>query len=149
MARAEPTFRTPAVRREPGGKPVEPPKKTRGEPVIRVVPMPSDVNSNGDIFGGWVLSHMDIAGGVVTARYAKGRTATVAINAMTFHEPIKVGDVVSIYAEVTRVGNSSIEVTLETLVTRRLEPREIKVTEGVFVYVAINDQGRPRPVGQP
>ncbi len=111
--------------------------------------MPSDVNSNGDIFGGWVLSHMDIAGGVVTARYAKGRTATVAINAMTFHEPIKVGDVVSIYAEVTRVGNSSIEVTLETLVTRRLEPREIKVTEGVFVYVAINDQGRPRPVGQP
>ncbi|HYM31648.1 MAG TPA: hotdog domain-containing protein [Candidatus Cybelea sp.] len=118
----------------------------RGEPIIRAHPMPSDVNANGDIFGGWVLSQMDVAGGVVAARRARGRVATVAVQAMTFHQPIRVGDVVSIYGYVKRVGRTSITVSLETLVTRALDPTEIKVTEGDFVYVAIDPQGRPRVI---
>ncbi len=116
------------------------------EPVIRAAPMPADCNSNGDIFGGWVLSQMDIAGGVVAARRARGRTVTVAVEAMTFHRPIRVGDIVSIYGEVKRVGRTSIKVGLETIVHRRLDPDEILVTEGTFTYVAIDDEGRPRPV---
>jgi len=117
-----------------------------GEPIIRTAPMPADMNGNGDIFGGWVLSQMDIAGGIVAARRAQGRVATVAVNAMKFHQPIRVGDLVSIYGEVTRVGRTSITVNLETIVVRRLEPGEIKVTEGTFVFVAIDDLGRPRQV---
>jgi acyl-CoA thioesterase YciA len=116
--------------------------------VIRTAPMPSDVNANGDIFGGWVLAQMDIAGGIVAARRAEGRVVTVAIEAMTFHQPIKVGDVVSIYGEVVRIGNSSLAVRLETIVRRRLDPAEIKVTDGVFTYVAIGDDGRPRKVAK-
>ena len=116
------------------------------EPVIRTAPMPADVNGNGDIFGGWVLSQMDVAGGIVAARRAQGRVATVAISDMTFHEPIKVGDVVTIYGDVTRVGTTSVTVKLETLVQRRLDPRPIKVTQGNFVYVAIDKTGRPRTV---
>ncbi|HLT78549.1 MAG TPA: acyl-CoA thioesterase [Ferrovibrio sp.] len=119
---------------------------SRGEPVIRTAPMPADMNGNGDIFGGWVLSQMDIAGGIVAARRAQGRVATVAVDAMTFHQPIKVGDVVSIYGEVIRVGRSSMAVKLETIVARRLDPTEIRVTEGVYTYVAIDENGRPRPV---
>lgn len=118
----------------------------RGEPVIRTAPMPSDCNSNGDIFGGWVLSQMDMAGGIVAARRAHGRVVTVAITAMRFNQPIRVGDVVSIYGRVSKVGRTSISVDLETIVTRQLDPTEIKVTEGTFVFVAIDDQGRPRPV---
>lgn len=118
----------------------------RGEPVIRTAPMPSDMNGNGDIFGGWVLSQMDIAGGIVAARRAMGRVVTVAVDAMTFHQPIKVGDVVSIYGTVTRVGRTSMSVKLETIVVRRLDPGEIRVTEGTFIYVAIDDDGRPRPI---
>lgn len=121
-------------------------KTKRGEPVIRTAPMPSDMNGNGDIFGGWVLSQMDIAGGIMAARRAMGRVATVAVDSMTFKQPIKVGDVVSIYATVTRVGRTSISVHMETIVARRLDPEEIKVTEGTFIYVAIDDQGRPRPI---
>ena len=127
------------------------PKKTPAahayrEPVLRTNPMPSDCNANGDIFGGWVLSQMDIAGGIVASRRALGRCVTVAIDAMTFHRPIKVGDVVSLYADVTRVGRTSIAVKIDTLVRRRLDPHEIKVTEGTFVYVAIDAKGRPRAV---
>jgi acyl-CoA thioesterase YciA len=118
----------------------------RGEPAIRTIPMPADMNANGDIFGGWVLAQIDIAGGVTAARVAKGRTATVAIEAMKFHKPISVGDLVSLYTEVVRVGTSSIAVRIETIVIRRNAAEEIKVTEGTFVYVAIDDQGRPRPV---
>lgn len=121
-------------------------KAGRGEPIIRTAPMPSDVNANGDIFGGWVLSQMDIAGGTVAARRALGRVATVAVQAMTFHQPIRVGDLVSIYGHVARVGRTSITVSMETIVVRQLDPTEIKVTEGDFVYVAIDDQGRPRPL---
>jgi acyl-CoA thioesterase YciA len=116
------------------------------EPILRTVPQPADMNGNGDIFGGWVLSQMDIAGGVLASRSAQGRTATVAITAMTFVEPIKVGDLVSVYGEITRIGNSSITVKMETVVQRRLDPTPIRVTEGTFVYVAIDDNGKPRPV---
>ena len=121
-------------------------KVIRAEPVIRSTPMPSDVNGNGDIFGGWVMSQMDIAGGIVAAQRAQGRVVTVAVTAMRFHEPIRVGDVVTIYAEVARVGRTSIAVNMETIVRRRLDPGEIKVTEGTYTYVAIDDAGRPRPV---
>jgi len=116
------------------------------EPIIRTVPQPADMNGNGDIFGGWVLSQMDVAGGAVAARVARGRVATVAITAMNFVQPIKVGDLVTIYGEVTRIGNSSITVKLETVVQRRLDPTPIKVTEGTFVFVAIDEAGAPRTV---
>jgi len=118
----------------------------RGDPVIRSMPRPSDVNASGDIFGGWVLSQMDIAGGIVASARANGRVATVAINAMRFNEAIHVGDIVSIYGEVVKVGRTSMTVRLETLVHRRNDKREILVTEGVFTFVAIDDKGRPRPV---
>ena len=118
----------------------------RGEPTIRTVPMPADSNANGDIFGGWVLSQMDIAGGVAASRIAQGRTVTVAVEAMKFHRPVAVGDVVSLYTEILRIGATSITVRIETIVTRRGAGAEITVTEGTFVYVAIDDQGRPRPV---
>src|SRR5688572_31238382 len=116
------------------------------DPIIRTVPQPADMNGNGDIFGGWVLSQMDIAGGTVAARVAKGRVATVAITAMTFVQPIKVGDLVSIYGEVGKVGRSSITVALETMVQRRHDPAPIQVTHGTFVFVAIDDDGKPRSV---
>lgn len=118
---------------------------THRDPIVRTVPHPSDMNGNGDIFGGWVLSQMDVAGGALAARVAKGRVATVAITAMTFVEPIKVGDMVSIYGEVTRVGRTSITIDLETVVQRRLEDIDRRVTHGTFVFVAIDDDGRPRP----
>jgi acyl-CoA thioesterase YciA len=118
----------------------------RGEPVIRTIPMPADLNGNGDVFGGWVLSQMDIAGGVTAARIARGRTATVAVEAMKFHRPISVGDHVSLYTRVTRIGRTSIAVRIETIVARRDAAEAIRVTEGTFVYVAIDDEGRPREV---
>ena len=116
------------------------------DPIIRTVPQPADMNGNGDIFGGWVLSQMDIAGGTLAARVAKGRVATVAITAMTFVQPIKVGDLVSIYGEVSRVGRSSVTIALETIVQRRLDPTPIQVTHGTFVFVAIDEDGKPRQV---
>jgi acyl-CoA thioesterase YciA len=118
------------------------------DPIIRTVPQPADMNGNGDIFGGWVLSQMDVAGGALAARVAKGRVATVAITAMTFVQPIKVGDLVSIYGEVSRIGNSSITISLETIVQRRLDPTPIKVTHGTYVFVAIDEDGKPRQVPQ-
>jgi acyl-CoA thioesterase YciA len=116
------------------------------DPIIRTAPQPRDVNNNGDIFGGWVLSQMDIAGGVLAARRAKGRVVTVAVEAMTFHQPIKVGDIVSIYGKISKVGRTSLHVTLTTVVVRKLDPEEIKVTEGTYVFVAIDEEGRPREV---
>jgi acyl-CoA thioesterase YciA len=110
--------------------------------------MPADANANGDIFGGWVLSQMDMAGGVVAAQRARGRVATVAITAMTFHQPVLVGDEVSCYGEVTKVGRTSIAVTIESWVRRGLSAERIKVTEGLFTFVAIGIDRRPRPVPQ-
>ena len=116
------------------------------DPIIRTAPQPRDVNNNGDIFGGWVLSQMDIAGGVLAARRAQGRVVTVAVEAMTFHQPIKVGDVVSIYGEIMKVGRTSMHVKLTTVVVRKLDPQEIKVTEGTYIFVAIDKDGNPRAV---
>src|ERR1041384_2430500 len=116
------------------------------DPIVKTVPQPADMNGNGDICGGWVLSQMDVAGGSLAARVAKGRVATVAITAMTFVQPIKVGDMVSIYGEVAKIGRSSITIDLQTIVPRRHESAEIQVTHGTFVFVAIDDDGNPRPV---
>lgn len=121
--------------------------KNLRDPIIRTVPQPADMNGNGDIFGGWVLSQMDVAGGTLAARAAKGRVATVAITAMTFVQPIKVGDIVSIYGKVSRIGRTSITIDLETIVQRRHDAAEIQVTHGTFVFVAIDDDGKPRPIG--
>ena len=118
------------------------------EPAIRAMPMPADSNQNGDIFGGWVLSQMDVAGGQVAARRARGRVATVAITAMSFHHPVLVGDEVSIYGEVVKVGRTSIAVNVEAWVRRGLSEERIRVTEGLFTFVAIGTDRRPRPVPQ-
>ena len=114
------------------------------EPTVRTVPMPSDANANGDIFGGWVLSQMDIAGGVLASDRAQGRVVTVAIEAMRFHQPIAVGDVVSLYGEIVNVGRTSITVHLETWARRNSSGKEVKVTEGTFVFVAISRDGKPQ-----
>ena len=120
--------------------------ESRRDPIVRTVPQPADMNGNGDIFGGWVLSQMDVAGGALAARVAKGRVATVAITAMTFVEPIKVGDMVSIYGEVQKIGRTSITINLETVVQRRTGTTDIRVTHGTFVFVAIDEEGKPRAV---
>jgi acyl-CoA thioesterase YciA len=120
--------------------------ESQRDPIVRTIPQPADMNGNGDIFGGWVLSQMDMAGGTLAARVAKGRVATVAITAMTFVQPIKIGDLVSIYGEVIKTGRTSITIALETVVQRRLDPTSIRVTHGTFVFVAIDDDGKPRPV---
>jgi len=120
----------------------------RPEPAIRTVPMPADANAAGDIFGGWILSQMDIAGAVVAVERAKGRVATIAIEAMKFHRPVFVGDLVSCYANVARVGRTSITVHIETVVRRARHEDTLTVTEGTFTYVAVGEDGAPRPVGE-
>jgi len=115
---------------------------------LRTIPQPSDLNVNGNIFGGWVLSQMDLAGADVAARQASGNVATVAIEGMTFHCPIEVGDVISIYTEITKVGRTSITVELDVFAERGITRETHKVTEGTYIFVAIDDNGRPRPVTQ-
>ena len=116
------------------------------EPVLRVVPGPGDINANGHIFGGWVLSQMDIAAGIVASRRAKGSVATVAIEAMEFIAPIHLRDVISVYAEVERVGRTSMGVRIEIIANRDLGATEVKVTEGLFTFVALDSNHQPRPV---
>jgi acyl-CoA thioesterase YciA len=116
------------------------------EPALRAIAMPADANPNGDIFGGWLLSQMDLAGGAVARRRAKGRTATVAITGMSFHRPVFVGDEVTCYASILRVGTTSITVKVESWVRRGTSDEQIEVTEGIFTYVAIDSDRRPRPV---
>ena len=118
------------------------------DPIIRTVPQPADMNGNGDISGGWVLSQMDVAGGTLAARVANGRLARVAITAMTFVQPTKVGDLVSIYGEMSKVGRTSITIALETVVQRRHDPTPIQVTHGTYVFVAIDNDGKPREVAK-
>jgi acyl-CoA thioesterase YciA len=118
----------------------------RAEPALRAIAMPADANPHGDIFGGWLLSQMDLAGGMAATRRAKGRTATVAITAMTFHRPVFVGDEVTCYAEIVKVGRTSITVKVESWVRRGIGEEQIAVTEGIFTYVAVGDDRRPRPV---
>ena len=117
-----------------------------GELSLRTLAMPADTNPNGDIFGGWVLSQMDIAGGITAGERAKGRVATVAIDAMRFHRPVYVGDVLGVYSNIEKIGRTSMTIRLEAWVLRnRLGKRE-QVTEGVFTFVAIDESGKPRPV---
>jgi acyl-CoA thioesterase YciA len=118
----------------------------RAEPALRAIAMPADANPHGDIFGGWLLSQMDLAGGTAATRRAKGRTVTVAITAMTFHRPVFIGDEVTCYAEITKVGRTSITVKVESWVRRGIGEEQIAVTEGIFTYVAVGDDRRPCPV---
>src|SRR3954451_19181256 len=115
-------------------------------PILRVMPGPGDINANGHIFGGWVLSQMDIAAGIVASRRAKGPVATVAIEAMKFLAPIHLRDLISVYAEVERVGRTSMGVRIEVIATRHRGATHIKVTEGLFTFVALDDKHRPRAV---
>ncbi len=120
------------------------------ELVLKVIPMPADCNANGDIFGGWVMAHVDLAGSVIPARYAGGRMATVAVNEFIFKQPVRVGDILSFFSELTRIGRTSITVKVEVYAERfGSQGRYIKVTEANLTYVAIDDNGQPRPVPVP
>jgi len=116
------------------------------DPVVRTAPQMADLNLNGHIFGGWLLSQMDIAGGITASERANGPVATVAVEAMKFHRPVHIGDLVSCYCEVVKVGRTSIHVHIEVCAMRRGLDREVTVTEGNFVFVAVDEDGRPRPV---
>ena len=117
------------------------------ELVMRVMPLPADVNANGDIFGGWIMAQVDLAGAVLPARIAKGRIATVAVNQFVFKQPVSLGDLLSFYARITRIGTSSISVRVEVYAERNpMQLQVVKVTEAELTYVAIDAQGQPRPV---
>jgi acyl-CoA thioesterase YciA len=117
------------------------------ELVLKVIPLPADVNANGDIFGGWVMAQCDLAGSVIPARYAKGRMATVAVNEFVFKQPVRLGDILSFYSKLVRIGRTSVTVTVEVFAERfKAQGEYIKVTEATFTYVAIDDNGRPRPI---
>jgi len=117
------------------------------ELVLRVIPMPADVNANGDIFGGWVMAQVDLAGSVLPARIVRGRMATVAVNQFVFKQPVRVGDLLSFYARVERIGRTSLTVHVEVFAERGMVEREVvKVTEANLTYVAIDTEGRPRPI---
>ncbi len=116
------------------------------DPILRVVPRPADINANGHIFGGWVLSQMDIAGGIVAGREAQGAVATVAIDTMEFISPILLRDIISIYAHIERRGRTSLAIGIEVIATRDGGRSEVKVTEGVFTFVALDENHRPRPL---
>lgn len=117
-----------------------------GELAIRTLAMPADTNPNGDIFGGWVLSQMDIAGGIFSKTIAGRKTVTVAVDAMQFHLPVKVGDVLCCYVELVKIGRTSIRVKIEAWASRQYSSERIMVTEGTFTYVVIDNNHRPIPV---
>jgi acyl-CoA thioesterase YciA len=137
---------TPAVHAPPNYE-IEP----CGDLSIRPRAMPADTNPNGDIFGGWLLSQMDIGGGIFASKVAKSRTVTVAIEAMNFRKPVFVGDVVSVHVNLVRIGKTSVTVRVEAWVMRRNEMHSILVTDGNFTYVSIDDNGRPQVIqpGEP
>jgi acyl-CoA thioesterase YciA len=115
------------------------------ELVLKVIPMPGDTNGNGDIFGGWVMAQVDLAGSVIPARYTRGRMATVAVNEFVFKQPVRVGDLLSFYSAVTRVGRTSVTVKVEVFAERiQAQGEFVKVTEATLTYVAIDDNGKPR-----
>lgn len=122
----------------------EAPELPRGELVLRTVAMPADTNPSGDIFGGWLLSQMDLAGGMMAKAVAKGRTATVAVDSMVFHRPVHVGDIVCCYAEIARRGTTSVTVHIQAWAVQATTGEGKKVTEGDFVFVALDDDRRPR-----
>lgn len=115
--------------------------------VLRVMPMPADANANGDVFGGWIMAQVDIAGSILPARLSRGRITTVAVNEFVFKQPVSIGDLLSFYATVTRVGRTSVTVHVEVFAERNPEaPQVVKVTEANLTYVAIDRDGKPRPV---
>lgn len=117
------------------------------ELVLKVIPMPGDCNANGDIFGGWVMAQVDLAGSVLPARHTQGRMATVAVNEFIFKQPVRVGDILSFFAKVVRIGRTSVTVKVEVFAERfRLQGSYIKVTEASLTYVAIDENGRPREI---
>ena len=118
----------------------------RGELTVRTIAMPADTNANGDIFGGWVMSQMDQAGGIAGVDRARGRVVTVAVDAMTFIRPVKVGDVLCVYTRVSRVGRTSMTIEVEAWARRFCTQLREKVTNATFTFVAIDDEGRPRPL---
>jgi acyl-CoA thioesterase YciA len=118
----------------------------RGQLTLRISAMPADTNANGDIFGGWVMARMDQAGGMAGVDFAQGRVVTVKVDAMTFIRPVKVGDVLCVYTEVEKVGRTSMIIHVEAWARRFMQDFREKVTEATFVFVAIDDDGKPRPV---
>lgn len=122
------------------------PQHPNGTLVIRVFAMPSNTNGEGDIFGGWLMSQMDLGGAIIAATRARMRVTTVAVDKMVFLHPVKVGDVVTCYGEITRIGNTSLTVQIETWVSRNYAEEGLMVTEGRFTYVAVDANGRPHPV---
>src|SRR4051812_46529940 len=123
------------------------PLPTDKELVLKVIPLPADTNGNGDIFGGWVMAQVDLAGSVLPARYAKGRMATVSVNEFVFKQPVRVGDILSFFSSVTRVGRTSVTVKVEVFAERyQAQGQYVKVTEASVTYVAIDDMGRPREI---
>lgn len=123
---------------------------TDKELVLKVIPMPRDCNANGDIFGGWVMAQMDLAGAVLPARYVEGRMATVAVNQFIFKQPVRVGDILSFFASVTRIGNTSVTVQVEVFAEGfRAQGRYYKVTEASLTYVAIDNTGKPQKIIKP
>ncbi len=132
------------VKEDPGAE-----RQPDGVLVLRTLTMPRDCNPNGDIFGGWILSQMDIGGGLLAKEVARGRTVTVTVDKMTFVRPVRVGDTICVYAKVLRIGNTSMEIGLEVWAKNLMEEFEEQrhlVTEGVFKYVAIDEEGKSRPI---
>ena len=129
-------------------KPLAPPSLPQGlELVLRVMPLPADANANGDIFGGWIMAQVDLAGAVLPARIARGRIATVAVTQFVFKQAVSIGDLLSFYARVERIGNTSVTVHVEVYAERNpAHPQVVKVTEASLTYVAIDHDGRPRPL---
>ena len=128
--------------------PIDENPRPQGELALQTVAMPADTNANGDIFGGWLLSQMDIAGGVAAAEVARGRVATVAVQCMSFLTPVHVGAVVSCYCDILDIGRSSVRVLIEVWINSQHDGDPLKVTEGEFIYVAIDNAKRTRTIGQ-
>lgn len=120
-----------------------------GELQLRTLTMPADTNPAGDIFGGWLVSQMDMAGGILARSVTEGRAVTVSIDSMTFHQPVKVGDVIACFGGVERIGRTSIALRLQAWVLRQGQKPRVKVTEGLFTFVAVDDDGRPRIIRKP
>jgi len=120
-----------------------------GELQLRTLTMPGDTNPAGDIFGGWLVSQMDMAGGILARSVTGGRVVTVTIDSMTFHQPVKVGDVIACFGGVERIGRSSLALRLQAWVLRQGQKPRVKVTEGIFTFVAVDENGKPRPIQKP
>ena len=144
--------RPPSAMRAPNLNAIKAPEAALPEDhtlVMKVIPMPADANANGDIFGGWVMAQVDLAGSVLPARHAQGRMATVAVNQFIFKQPVRIGDILSLYARMERIGRTSMTVQVAVYAERiRNQGRYIKVTEATLTYVAIDDEGRPRELPQ-